>query len=575
MTAAQSARGSLGVQARAAALDRLRSQEFDLVVIGGGATGAGVAVDAASRGLRVALLEARDFAAGTSSRSSKLIHGGLRYLEQLDFPLVREALRERGLLLGTTAPHLVKPVPFLLPLQKRVWQRAYYGAGVALYDTLGSVFGTARGMPRHKHLSKREARAIFPSLKPESFIGAIRYYDGQVDDARLVITLARTAAAYGAVVVNSVRVTDLVHRDGAVAGVVATDLESGEQVTVRARQVIAATGVWSDDIGHMLEGVGMGVRVRASKGVHFVVPRDAIDGDAGLILRTEKSVLFVIPWEDHWIVGTTDTDWDLDRAHPAASARDINYLLERVNKVLERPLNRNDIEGVYAGLRPLLSGESDATSALSREHAVVSPTPGLTLIAGGKFTTYRVMAKDAVDAAFAGEPEIGTSVTDNLPLLGAADYHELWRRRIELAADYGLSVPMIEHLLDRYGDLTRELLRMGAEDPAWLSELAHSGGYLRAEIRYAVEHEGALHLDDVLARRTRIAIETTHRGVECAAEVADIMADVLGWDAEVRERELEHYLARVAAERESQRQLDDRTADAARLGADDVRGAVA
>ncbi|WP_238145522.1 glycerol-3-phosphate dehydrogenase/oxidase [Antricoccus suffuscus] len=565
--------GNLDPLQRTHDLRRLEHEQFDVLVIGGGVTGAGVALDAATRGLRVAIVEARDWAAGTSSRSSKLIHGGLRYLEQLDFPLVREALRERGLLLGKIAPHLVRPVPFLLPLEKRVWQRFYYGAGVALYDSLGSVLGTSREMPRHKHLTRRQARAIFPSLKPDALIGAIRYYDGQVDDARLTMSLVRTAAAYGAAAVSSARVVRL-RRDeaGAVVGAVVSDLESSREIDVRATRVIAATGVWSDDIGEMVGG-RVAVRVRASKGVHFVVPREAIDGDVGLILRTEKSVLFVIPWDRHWIIGTTDTDWDLDRAHPAASAHDIRYLLDHVNRVLDRPLHRGDIDGVYAGLRPLLSGESDATSKLSREHAVVSPAPGLTLIAGGKYTTYRVMAKDAVDAATADLGWVGKSVTERIPVLGAHEFQSLWRARVGLAVQRGIAVPTIEHLLRRYGDQYADVLALCDDDPSLREVLPDSGGYLKAEIRYAAEREGALHLDDVLTRRTRISIETEHRGVDCAPEVARIVGEVLGWDETMREREIEHYFARVEAERQSQKKLDDRTADAARLGAPDVRGA--
>ncbi|MDQ1647501.1 MAG: glycerol-3-phosphate dehydrogenase, partial [Cryptosporangiaceae bacterium] len=393
----------------------MRSETFDVVVVGGGVTGTGAALDAASRGLSVALVEARDFAAGTSSRSSKLIHGGLRYLEQLNFPLVREALKERGLLLTRLAPHLVRPVPFLLPLDHRVWQRAYYGAGVALYDVLGSLFGTSRGVPRHRHLTRTAARRLFPGLRRDALVGAIQYYDAQVDDARFSLTLARTAASFGAAMATSTRVIDVLKDVREVVGVRVRDLESGEVFDIRARTVIAATGVWSDDLSEMLGG-RPGLRVRASKGVHLVVPRSAIAGDDGLILRTEKSVLFVIPWGGHWIIGTTDTDWNLDRAHPAASSSDIDYILDHVNRVLDRPLTHDDIEGVYAGLRPLLVGESEASSKLSREHAVVEPMLGLMLVAGGKYTTYRVMAADAVDAAVHSlDGRVPPCVTDRVP----------------------------------------------------------------------------------------------------------------------------------------------------------------
>jgi len=549
-------------------------------------TGIGAALDAASRGLSVALIEARDLASGTSSRSSKLIHGGLRYLEQLEFGLVHEALRERGLLATRLAPHLVRPLPILVPLTvahagfaglaERAWHRGYYGAGVALYDAFAGLLGGERGMPGHRHLSRGGARRLFPSLRQENLAGAIQYYDGQVDDARFVATLARTAASLGAAVVPSVRAVDLVRSAREVTGVLARDQETGAEFPIAARTVVAATGVWSDDISELLGDPGMplrpGLRVRASKGVHLVVPRSAITGDAGLILRTPSSVLFVLPWGGHWIIGTTDTDWELDRAHPAASARDIAYLLSQVNQWLERPLSTSDIEGVYAGLRPLLSGEDDDTSKLSREHAVVEPMLGLMLVAGGKYTTYRVMAADVIDrAARRLGPQVPRSHTDELPLLGADGFPAMWSSRADLARRHRVPVGAVEHLLERYGTLTTELLSLVDAQPLLGAPVEGAPEYLAAEVVYAADAEGALHLEDVLTRRTRISIETIHRGVDSAAHVAELMAGVLGWDEPTRGREIEHYLARVAAERESQRMPDDLTADAARLGAPDVR----
>ncbi len=560
----------LGPAARTAALHRLAGGSFDLVVIGGGVTGAGVALDAASRGLSVALVEARDWAAGTSSRSSKLIHGGLRYLEQRNFGLVREALRERALLLHRLAPHLVAPVPFLLPLRHRVWERAYIGAGVALYDLLGG----ARALPRHRHLSRRAALALAPALRPDALVGAIRYYDASVDDARHTLTLVRTAAAAGAVVASSVRVVGLQLTGPRVTGVRARDLESGAEIDITAARVIGATGVWSDDLRGMLAAGAdrAGLQVRASKGVHILVPRESIDSGSGLILRTATSVLFVIPWGRHWIVGTTDTEWDLDRAHPAASSGDLDYLLTQVNRVLRRPLTEADIEGVYAGLRPLLAGESDTTSRLSREHAVVRPAPGLVVVAGGKYTTYRVMAKDAVDAATADlNRMVLPSRTAHLPLLGAAGYLELAAQRDRLATRSGLPVTTIEHLLRRYGTLVPELLDRIRADPILGSPIEGAPEYLAVEAVYAATDEGALHLDDVLTRRTRISVETRDRGLRSAEPVARLVGPVLGWTPTDLAREVEHYRLRVAAERESQAQPDDRTADAARLGAPDVR----
>ena len=576
----------LGPARRGTDLARLRSERFDVLVIGGGVTGAGAALDAASRGLSVALVEARDLAAGTSSRSSKLIHGGLRYLEQLEFGLVREALRERGLLATRLAPHLVRPLPILVPLTaersgplrvpQRVWHRAYYGAGVAVYDAFAGVFGGDRGMPGHRHLGRTATHRAFPSLRLDHLTGAIRYYDGQVDDARFVTTLARTAACLGAAVVTSVRVVDLVRRAREVTGVVARDAETGETFTIAARTVVAATGVWSDDISEMLSEPGApvraGLRVRASKGVHLVVPRSAISGEAGLILRTATSVLFVLPWGGHWIIGTTDTDWTLDRTHPAASARDIAYLLTQVNHWLDRPLSTSDIEGVYAGLRPLLRGEDDQTSKLSREHAVVEPMLGFMLVAGGKYTTYRVMAADVIDrAARRLGPQVPRSRTDLLPLLGADGYPAMWRDRADLARRHRVPAGALEHLLERYGTLAVDLLALIRDRPALATPVPGAPEYLGAEVAYAAGAEAALHVDDVMARRTRISIETVHRGVDSAPAVAAIMAEVLGWDAARREREVADYLTRVAAERESQRMPDDLSADIARLGARDAR----
>lgn len=561
---------ALSPEARTAALQAMGDRELDVLVVGGGVVGAGAALDAATRGLSVGLVEARDFASGTSSRSSKLVHGGLRYLEMLDFRLVAEALAERGLLIQHLAPHLVRPVPFLYPLQHRGWERLYAGAGVALYDSLGFLSGRSRGVPHHRHLTRRGARQVVPSLRKDALVGALQYYDAQVDDARHTMFLARTAGAYGAHVATRARVVGLLKEAGRVVGATVQDLESGERVDVRAKQVINATGVWTDETQGLAGERGL-FKVRASKGIHLVVPRDRIRGSSGLILRTEKSVLFVIPWGRHWIIGTTDTDWDLDKAHPAASAADIDYLLEHVNAVLEQPLTHDDVEGVYAGLRPLLSGESESTSKLSREHAVAKPVPGLVVVAGGKYTTYRVMAKDAVDAAAHGlDGRVPPSCTEDVPLLGAEGYHALTNATARLATTSGLHKARIEHLLGRYGSLIQEVLDLAADDPTLTEPLAGAPDYLRAEVVYAASHEGARHLEDVLARRTRISIETFDRGVGAAEETARLVAPVLGWSDEQVEREVDHYRKRVEAERESQRMPDDATADAARLGAPDV-----
>ena len=561
---------SLGPQARTAALAALEAEVLDVLVIGGGVVGAGSALDAATRGLTVGLVEARDWASGTSSRSSKLVHGGLRYLEMLDFRLVAEALRERSLLLNRLAPHLVRPVSFLYPLTGRGWERPYVGAGIALYDGLAAVLGTGPSLPRHKHLSRRAARRIAPALAPDAMVGAVQYWDAQVDDARHTMTIVRTAAAYGAACANRVRVIGLLREGERVTGATVKDLESGRTFDVRAQQVVNATGVWTDETQALAQTRGQ-FHVRASKGVHLLVPRDRISSESGMILRTETSVLFVIPWGRHWILGTTDTDWSLDKSHPAVSARDVRYLLDEVNKVLAAPLAPEDVVGVYAGLRPLLHGESEQTSKLSREHLVGHPVPGLVVVAGGKYTTYRVMAQDAVDEAVrAMDGVTAACVTQDVPLVGAEGWKALWNRRHALAGSSGLHVARIEHLLTRYGSVVHDVLALVADDPSLGEPLPSSDDYLRAEVVHAAAHEGALHLDDVLARRTRISIESWDRGVDAAPVVAELMGDVLGWSAAQRTREVEHYLGRVAAERDAQAQPDDSTADAARLGAPDI-----
>jgi glycerol-3-phosphate dehydrogenase len=551
---------------RESALAALAGAELDVLVVGGGVVGSGSALDAATRGLSVGLVEARDFASGTSSRSSKLIHGGLRYLEMLDFALVREALRERGLLLTRLAPHLVRPVRFLYPLKHHAWERVYAGTGVTLYDTM-AIGG---GLPRHRNLTRRGALRECPALKRDALVGALQYYDAQVDDARHTMFLARTAAAYGAHVASRTEVVGFLREGERVTGVRVHDLERDRTFEVRAQQVINATGVWTDDTQGLVGERGQ-FHVRASKGIHLVVPRDRIQSRTGLILRTEKSVLFVIPWGRHWIIGTTDTDWALDKAHPAASSTDIDYLLEHVNSVLSTPLSRTDVQGVYAGLRPLLSGESESTSQLSREHSVGSPVPGLVVVAGGKYTTYRVMAKDAVDACVHGlGRSVPPSCTHDVPLLGAEGFPALWNRRRVLATQSGLHVARVEHLLGRYGSLVEEVLDLVKKDPDLGAPVEGAEDYLCAELVYAASHEGARHLEDVLTRRTRISIETFDRGIAAAPVAARLMAGVLGWTSEQEEREVENYRLRVAAERASQEQPDDETADAARLGAPDV-----
>jgi glycerol-3-phosphate dehydrogenase len=547
--------------------------ELDVLVIGGGVTGAGIALDAVTRGLSTAIVEAQDWSAGTSSRSSKLVHGGLRYLQMLDFHLVHEALTERDLLLRDIAPHLVRPVPFLYPLEHRVWERAYVGAGIALYDTLASVAPGKRAMPIHRHLSRRGMEKKFPDLAHDAAVGAVQYWDASVDDARLVSTLVRTAASYGAHAASRTQVVSLTKgATGAVNGAVLVDLETGHELTVRARSVINATGVWTEDT-EALAGSEGGLRVLASKGVHIVVPRERIKGQVGLILQTEKSVLFVIPWSRYWVIGTTDTPWEHELQHPVATSADIDYVLDHANTVLAHPLTRDDIIGTWAGLRPLLQpGTKEGTSSakVSREHTVASPTPGLTVVAGGKLTTYRIMAKDAVDFAIGQRASALPSITHTIPLLGAVGLEAVRRQARPWASRYRWTPGLVDHLLHRYGSNLREIVELCEAQPDLARPLEHAPAYLRAEIAYGVSHEGALHVEDLLLHRTRLNYEVADRGLAALPEIADIAAGLLGWDDATRDEEVRQYTERANAEAAAEQQPDDASAERTRLDAADV-----
>ncbi|MEY4291443.1 MAG: hypothetical protein RL130_1385 [Actinomycetota bacterium] len=539
---------SLNREQRAAALSALATEEFDILVIGGGVNGVGVALDAVTRGLKVALVESQDYAAGTSSRSSKLIHGGLRYLEQYDFKLVREALHERELMVSTQCPHLVKPVSFLYPLTEKVKERTYVGAGLALYDALR---GFKRALPSHKHLTGKTIAHISPSLRQDIITGAIRYFDAQVDDARHTMMIARTAARHGAVMATSVRVDDLVRSGKKVTGAVATDLQSGKQLTISAKATIMCAGVWSDEL-HAKFGLTPGYSVAMSKGVHIVVPQSAIHSKDGIILKTAVSVLFLIPWGDKWIVGTTDTPYDGDRAKPLATQEDVQYILDQANRVLEPKLKSEDILGVFAGLRPLVANNSkSATTKLSREHTVDRPVPGFVSLAGGKYTTYRVMAKDAVDLAVLDLRRIvSDSVTDKLPLIGADGYFALKQQVLKIASENNLSEATVQHLLDRYGSLISEILEIIAADESMAERLIPDLPYIKAEVLHAASHEGALSVEDVLLRRTRISFEASDSGLSAADEVAQIIGPVLKWSAGDRKESIQSY-ARVIEEEEA------------------------
>ena len=555
---------------REAALARLAASvepglELDVLVLGGCITCAGIALDAASRGLSTAVVEAQDWASGTSSRSSKLVHGGLRYLQMLDFKLVMEALTERDLLLTEIAPHLVRPLPFLYPLRHRVWERAFVGAGILLYDGLATIRRGRRALPWHKHMTRKQVNAVFPGLSAGAAVGAIQYWDANVDDARFVVTVMRTAVGHGAVAAARTQVVELTRNDaGAVSGAILLDLETGKTFAVRAKRVISSTGVWTEQ-SQALAGATGGLHVLASKGIHIVVPRDRIRGDVGLILQTKTSVLFVIPWSRYWVIGTTDTPWTEDLVNPTANAKDIDYVLGEANSVLETPISRDDIVGTWAGLRPLLQPGTMAGTAsakVSREHTVASPVEGLTVIAGGKFTTYRVMAKDAVDFALGADATSNPSVTKAIPLAGAGD-QSVDDLRAEIDG-FGWDEALVDHLLHRYGVNIRDIVEICREDASMATPLSEAPAYLRAEIVYAITHEGALHLDDLMDRRTRMVYEYSNEALAALPEVARIAAEQLGWTPDRLDEEIAAYTAVASADAAAARALDDAGASRAR-----------
>ena len=543
----------LGPDQRDSAISQLGTEQFDILVIGGGVNGVGAALDAASRGLKVALIEAQDIASGTSSRSSKLIHGGLRYLEQYDFKLVREALHERELMVSTLCPHLVKPVGFLFPLTEKLKERTYVGAGLALYDALR---GFRRSMPWHKHLSQKQINEIAPSLRHDLVTGAIKYFDAQVDDARHTMSVARTAARHGALIATRVSAQSLIREGKRVVGVNALDLVSGKKIAIKAGATVMCAGVWSDQLHEQFD-ITPGYNVTMSKGAHIVMPGSAIKSDAGIIVKTSVSVLFIIPWAGKWIVGTTDTPYEGDRAEPLASKEDVQYILDQANRVLKPKLKAEEIIGVYAGLRPLVANNKSATTTkLSREHTVDRPVAGFVSIAGGKYTTYRVMAQDVIDRAVIELRRLTKeSVTEKLPLVGADGYFALEQQKERIAQESGLDVETVTHLLNRHGSLISEILEIIDEQPKLAAKLDAELPYIKAEIIYAATHEGALSVDDVISRRTRLSFEATNHAVYLAEDVAALIAPVLGWSAKDRKESIAQYVGLVEREKAALDQL--------------------
>lgn len=534
---------------RTEALKEMADDGVDILVVGGGITGAGIALDAATRGLRTGIVEAQDWSSGTSSRSSKLVHGGLRYLYQLDFKLVHESLKERGLLLTQNAPHLVKALPLMWPFKLPVIERMYSTVGVGMYDTIAQIAHPG-SLPIQRHHTKKGSLALSPSIRDDYLAGSMVYYDAKVDDARLVVTIVRTAVRYGALAANRTQLVGVTKDEaGVINGADLLDLETGESLHVKTKKIINATGVWTEET-EALAGEG-GLEVLASKGIHLVVPRDRIDSEVGLFLRTSKSVLFMIPWKRYWLIGTTDTPYECDFREPVANLDDIDYVLKEANSVLEDPLTRDDVISTFAGLRPLLQpgtlDESDSAK-VSREHTVTEAAPGMIVIAGGKLTTYRQMAEDAVDFALGkDEAKNNPSITEKVRLEGADGYFALVNLKETLAEENNLTEDQVEDLLDRYGSDISLIFESIKQRPDLGKRLEGAAEYLRADVAFAVTHEGALHLEDILERRVRLSYEHADAGLAALPEVADLAADLLGWNEETKQREMTIYREVVAA----------------------------
>ena len=534
------------LQARRRDLETLASERWDVLVVGGGVTGAGILLDAASRGLQAALVEQDDFAVGTSGRSSRLIHGGLRYLEQVRIGLVREALAERRRLIQL-APHLVRIEPFLFPLYGGPLTRPFYDAGLTLYDLLGA---SADG-GWHHHLSVEEALEATPALRRDGLRGAFVYHDGQEDDARFNLAVARTARADGGLPVTRVTALGALERDWRIAGVNVRDELSGESFFVRAERVIDATGVWSGRADGPFPTVGASPAVRPSRGTHVLVPRDRIPSSHGLTLRIPGRVCFLVPWPDCWVIGTTDLDDDGPPDRPVPTAAEIDNILDNVNATLAVDLTRADLLGAYTGLRPLATdpgGHPGSSVKASREHRIRTDPNGLVRIGGGKYTTYRLMAAQTVDVALGQDvARARPSRTADLPLVGGAPLAELDALAATLAAETGLDAPRMERLVARHGTEARDVIALGGQLDL-LRPLGPGIAHLEAEVAWAVRSESALALDDVLARRTRLAQERSDRGAALAPRVAELMGAELGWTEADRAAAIETYLA--AAHRE-------------------------
>ncbi len=538
-------------------LTSLGSERFDVLVIGGGVTGAGVALDAVVRGYKVALVEKVDFASGTSSKSTKLAHGGIRYLPNFDFALVHEALVERGLLLQN-APFLVHPLGFVLPLYQGdrhpvgmpfttpggIGLGLLLDMGLWLYDLMAG----RRTAGRHHHLSRKTVLKLAPALVTKGLKDGYVYYDGQTNDARLTMALIRTAAQYGATITNYTEVTSFIIEQGKICGAHIHDTLGDQELTVRARHIVNATGVFSEQV-EALTGTEPQVRIEPSKGVHLVLSREDLElGDYAIVLpeTEDKRILFIVPWGSRAIFGTTDTgSGDLD--HPTATSEDIAYLLKYLNRYLSVRLTEADIISTYAGYRPLVSSRTSkhSTAKLSRTHAVLESSSGLVTIVGGKLTTYRRMAQDTVDVLNRRDGTRPLHPTQSLPLQGSAAWPTVKRDIASKGVALGLSPQTIEHLGKSHGANAVQVLDLVASDASLGELLIDDLPYIRAEVVYACRQEMAMTPYDVLARRTSITLEDRRRGLGVLDEVAAFMAKEHSWSAEQQQSMVDAYRSAI------------------------------
>jgi len=526
-------------------IERLAREEFDILVIGGGITGTGIAWDAALRGFKTALLDKGDFASGTSSRSSRLIHGGLRYLQRLELDLVYEACRERGILLRRLAPHLVRPLPFLYPVYKGEGVGYFQlRAGMWLYDGLAFF----RNIRRHRMLGAREVLSLEPALRQEGLQGAACFYDCRGDDARITLAVARAAHRAGAVVANYVEAIELLKSRGKIAGAGVRDLVSGRDMEVKAKVVVNAAGPWGDRI-LALDGSSSGSALRLTKGIHLVLRRDRIGHTYAISISSPRDgrFVFLIPWGDFTLIGTTDTDYQGNPDRVYADGEDVGYLLEAVNHALpDVALGEEDIISTYAALRPLAFSGPESPYDVSRKHRIFETPSGLLCIAGGKFTTFRKMARDLVNVAAeklarAHGLRAKTGCRTHLTPLPGGDEPiseeklSSWKQ----AAD--LDDKVVEHLAFAYGTEMEKLLGLIRDDPSLGEPILKGLPYLKAQVLYAVEEEMALSLRDFMMRRTRLVCEARDGGLSVAEEVARMMGEALGWGEEKVREEVDAY----------------------------------